>query len=355
MLQLFVGYEVVTPAGAISPAGVTAIFNVITSENVRESEDWQKLNPTWKGRGLPALPTDWQWTWVVTGKGEYIGTFTKRVAKYYFKSYELKCPPSFLQKIGELARVHSGEATHYKFRFVDEFNWTPGDYGDSGSCYWGSNSEALNVLTDNAARAVLFEEPIRARAWVAENLPENDLIIVFNGYGFSGDSTLSIARILAHWKGVSYKRIELRNHNVDNGTLWINAGRGYIVGPAESLERWAEFDFQWGEPRSCENCGCGVNDGYWGVDECLYCEDCYYEIFDSCEWCSETYYHDDMYWVGDSRFCNHCFERQCFVCYRCGEPYRNSEAHEHEDGYAYCEACISEILAEMEDNEVDDE
>ena len=32
--------------------------------------------------GLPDLPPDWDWQWKVNGKGEYVGTFPKRVAKY---------------------------------------------------------------------------------------------------------------------------------------------------------------------------------------------------------------------------------------------------------------------------------
>ncbi len=219
------------PEGTISDTGQELISALIASQKIRE-DAWKALNPDIDFHYLQPLPNDWNWVWVVTRKADFVGTFAKRVSKYYHVAQGLKCPAEFIQEIGNIARSHSSDAMSYDFEFVARIDWEAGAFGDDGSCWWGEYEEARSLLIDNGGRAVRFYRDGAGigRAWMA---PYNEtLYILFNGYGFVGDSTLVIARIVAEFLGLSYKRIELENHN---GLMFINNDTGYLIGPHDMI------------------------------------------------------------------------------------------------------------------------
>jgi hypothetical protein len=47
--------------------------------------------------------------------------------------------------------------------------------------------------------------------------------------------TSDVARIFAHYLGVSYRRIGLTNRGSDSGLIYINSGRGFVVGPESAV------------------------------------------------------------------------------------------------------------------------
>ncbi len=245
MLDLNVRYKLDAPAGTISDTGIDLIEAFIQEQDP-QSEAWKAKNPAYESHFLRMLPDDWQWVWKMD-KGEYRGTFPKRVSKYYYKELGLRCPQEFVEKIGNLAKQHSEDNTHYDFEFVDEFTWQAGDYGDDGSCFWGGRSLARKFIAKNGGLAMLFYSKWgagKARAWIAQL--KDDQYIVFNGYGFPGNPTLICARTLSMFLDAKYKRIWLTNHGMDDGTVWINGGIGYLIGKPEQIDEVEEFDLQWG-------------------------------------------------------------------------------------------------------------
>src|SRR5688572_6324743 len=196
--ERYTRYSVTFPQGEISPSGSNQILDYIYAQSL-QTEAWKTLNPEAKATFLPVLPDDWQWTWIVQ-RGEYVGTLPKRIRSFYFKQHGIKCPDSFIEQIGNLARQHSDSQSYYTFEIVDQFDWEAGDFGDSGSCYWGGNAGARIMLNDNGGMAVCFFTDSGhgyARAWFVEI--DTDLFIIFNGYGFGRgiNATLTIARVLA--------------------------------------------------------------------------------------------------------------------------------------------------------------
>lgn len=338
-------YLVKAPKGAISERGVTAIQQFIKLQNLKNDE-WQAKNPDLESRWLTVLPDDWSWLWLVTGRGEYVGTFPKRVSKYYYQTNGIKCPNSFLQELGNIARRHSEDELSYEFDFTDTFNWNDGDFADSRSCFWGGRSEAREWLTDSGALAIRFYEGDKgkARAWL---MPiEDNRFVIFNGYGLT---TLAIARIFATFIGLSYKKISLDNQGVTDGTLWINDGKGYLVGAADAIATIYAYDFYIGESEmTCDECGNVTNedDAYYTPDGLPLCDTCFYDICDYCHDCGETHWRDDMTYVesSDRDVCERCLDRRYSWCDAC-EQYHHEASVTYVDDTCYCEDCLPEHTA----------
>lgn len=323
MYELYQRYTIQMPQGVISETGVRELRSYIANTSI-QADEWRALNPACERPALAALPDDWQWQWLVTGKGDYVGTFPKRVRKYYFKQFGIKCPNNFIEQLGNIARTHSEKEVSYTFEIVNRIDWHSGDYADYGSCYWGGNSGAREMLIENGGLAIRFSDEDGkgyARAWLVP--VEDDLHIIFNGYGLQ---TINIARIFAHWQGgLDYKKIDLTNHNTDTGTLYINSGVGYIIGDTSIVESYSAYDFEWGEidGMACDNCGETMHpdNSYIAPDDSSYCEECYYNNCFTCDDCGEPAWQDNEFYIdSQSRsVCQYCFERRYSSCYNCGE------------------------------------
>jgi hypothetical protein len=250
MYKLNKRYKMTAPKGTITPTGVREIFSLIYAQNVQDG-DWAKRNPDWEGtRYLPTLPDNWAWVWVVQKGETYRGKFPKRVAQYYKKVHNLKAPDAFIEQIGNIARAHSEELSVYYFDFTRDFDWEEGDFGDDGSCFWGGNAAALDMLYANGAQAIRFYNNYGhgiARAWLVPMEAEG-ITFIFNGYGFPGNPTLTVAQAFARFTELRYQQVALTNNGSDDDTLWINSGIGYVIGKAKRIEEIHHYDFGWYDP-----------------------------------------------------------------------------------------------------------
>lgn len=341
-------YIVTMPVGEISAEGVRLILDHIYSQ-LLQGETWKASNPTCEIHALPDLPDDWQWAWVIN-EGRYKGTLPKRIRNYYFKAHGIKCPDSFIEQLGNLARQHSESQTIYQFQIVDEFDWQAGDFGDYGSCYWDGNAGARLMLKENGGLAICFFTQSGmgyARAWLVE-IGER-LYIIFNGYGIERgvNATLTIARIFAQFLNVTYKKIGLDNYR--GNSLYINGGIGYIIGMPESLADISEWDFGWDEmyADTCYSCGVMLDEYEvnYGADDQIYCEGCFYELFDHCEHCHEVYHRDNVDYIESSGqyLCRYCRAQTHDICTNCDEWYPKSDLHEHADAL-YCWDCLNDEI-----------
>ena len=345
MLELNTRYSFTMPQGTISDEGLRLIKAYADSQSLY-SDSWRKANPELSRSYLPAIPNDWVWTWLVAGKGEYVGTFPKRLSKFYFQEHGIKCPTSFVQELGNLARQHSSEQITFTFDFNNRFDWEAGDYGDNNSCYFTDRRAALGMLRDNDALAIRFYEGDKGigRAWVAKLVEKR--YIVFNGYGIAGDATLKIAQIMATWLGLGYKHIDLDNYGQTGGTLWINGGNGYLIGTSEQTAAMDSHDLQFDcdECYSCANCGDEMNEdeSYYTPDGESYCNSCFDNHCAYCAHCDETFFRDDMRYIEDmGEVCERCLERRYEYCSNCSE-YRPKDDFMVIKEEVYCTNCQPE-------------
>lgn len=94
--------------------------------------------------------------------------------------------------------------------------------------------------------------------------------------------------------------------------------------------------------RTCAECGCVIeeHDDYYEVDGKIYCEDCYNELFETCEDCGSTHLREDMAWVEgyDHYVCQDCYEDNYIECANCGSLEYRRNAYRSNDGLI-CENC----------------
>lgn len=346
MLTLNQHFTLKMPDGAITNTGVSQIVRLLT--NIHLVGEWATLNPDRIQRTALRinLPTDWEWTWLAK-HGDYRGTLPKRVSQYLWKQHRVKCPDSFKAQIGNIAKKHVTTGLTYQYDFVDEIDWQSGDFGDSGSCYWGSNSSAIDILQDNGCYAIrFFDENGKgmARAWIA---PWDDGYVVFNGYGFPSNATVTAAKVLAqHLGNWDYRKVYLTNRGNTSGVLYINSGNGYLVTETPSAAQTVDLGFDEPCEYFCEDCNECLNadDIYITPDGETYCSECFYEHADSCYNCSETFYLDDLYYGSDDhRYCERCFERYFNVCEDCSETHSHDDLTYADDG-VHCPDCLEELF-----------
>jgi hypothetical protein len=340
---LYKRYSFTMPKGTISEVGREIIKDYIRMAAPSREENWQKLNPGTDIFDLKRLPENWQWVWSVTQKGsEYgVGKFPTRVAKFYKETMKLKCPPEFLEKLGTFARDHSSDPQTYHFEIVNEIDWDRGDFGDPVSCWWTDYSAARKTLTDGGGLAIRFYESAQgnrgiARAWLA---PTQDMWVLFNGYGFSGDSRLVIVRMLTEYLGVSYKKVSLENHN---NLMYINDDRGYLLGYHDVVKDITHVSLKIGPVRVyCHKCGNSHYEHESIIDAQgnHMCRRCYDRMWGTCPGCAEQgcsprYNRQDMVnVVGIGVFCVDCAPDHGKPCLHCNDYYQNhslTEIHGHQ-------------------------
>lgn len=342
--QAGVQYTFTTPQGTISETGIRLIEEYISRQTPRVSESWIAVNEAVTiPFSLPLLPEDWKYTWIVTGKAPYVGTFPKRISKFYYKNFGIKCPTEFLTNIGNIARTHSSEQKTYSFDFTNEFDWESGDFGDGGSCYFGGRSGARQMISEADGLAVRFFDSNGnglARAWI---LPHGNIHVFFNGYGMQ---LVTIVRVIATWAGLSYVKVTVTNRGRSNDTLWINGDSGYVMGETSIIEDIQDVDFDLDDIHVdiCENCGDPIHedDVYWGIDQ-AYCEYCYYQLFRECDECGTVDFINDMKYIESEEIevCDRCYSRHFSTCSECGDVFRKSNLIAI-DVKLYCEDCKPE-------------
>ena len=139
-----------------------AEMHSLTVEGDSVSEEGIREVDTWLGNHhKPYLPNDFSNQWTLAGKTHpYTGTFPTRVKLWLIKEHQIKLTKEEISEIGNLARKNVVPAKKYWFDFVDRIEWSSGDFGDRGSCYWGDHRLAKAMLTDHGSVAIrLYDYP----------------------------------------------------------------------------------------------------------------------------------------------------------------------------------------------------
>jgi hypothetical protein len=308
-----------------------------------------------EGFRLWHLTDKWVWHWTVTGKGEYVGTLPKRLAKFIYKRYAVKLAPSQLAQVGELLANNIPKSKSVVFRVRNTIDWRAGAFHDDGSCYWGCRSAARSVVEENGYAICFYnpDEPIRhpgsgiARCWAG--LRPDDTLVIFNAYGML---LQDVAHIISFVLGAYYKRCILCNNGANDGLLWINGATGFILGRQDQFTTSTpHIDLEWGMSADCNICDrCGQS--VWGdlsaVGGSMWCDECADEYSTSCDHCGEIYETDGLCYVHGKYYCDECLDREFTRCEHCGEYALNDDTTDV-DGDSYCEGCLQRLCVECEE------
>lgn len=278
-------------------------------------------------------------------------------------------------EIGNIISRGTLKRGDYWIDITDKFDWQSGQFGDEGSCYWGSRAAARPGLQKYGAYAIRFFTPDwqegMGRAWIA---PTGDGgCVVFNvygdvkleedGWGMRGNLE-NVAAVLSLLTGSTGKRVKLTNYGTETGTVWINNASGFRLGGTSrdnSVDLEVDTEDE-EEGYTCCNCGAHIEEyeAFFTdnvVDDGPYCEYCYMEMFFRCDACERDFDRDDerelvyrdrwMRYATHHTVCPDCFELHGGeYCYECGEVISTQvDNYTHDnDGSIYCERCAEVYL-----------
>lgn len=347
-------------------------------------------------RYLPSLPFDWDWDWTVQ-KGTYRGKVAKRIAQYYRETLGIDLSGRVQEEIGTITGRHRVEPATYYFDFNNTLDWNAGDFGDETSCFWQSRTKDRYTLMYNQAWAVrLFRDAEGkqgfARAWIVPDTPKDGQFVIFNGYGYEGDSTMEVAKIVAQHFGWGLREIQLRNKGERTQNFFFNAnGRGIVIGAEDTLEDYNprnlarntddyfRYDFRWATNVIGQCCitgewlvedkffhhhrgryysregynqhfaECTVTGQAYPRDElvmlpsgALVCETAWRDMTIPCHYCTQRELKERFHWLDGSALmvCQDCFDRHCVTCEHNHQMYLREDTTFIEDNGFYSEEGI---------------
>lgn len=316
------------------------------------------------------------------GGPKYVGSFTKRFSKFQHQVAGINMPTEAISQVGNIFSKHSSGGGKHFLDFTKKINWTDGDFGDGGSCFWGCRSGAKDLLMDNGAYAVrLYRQNAYydskfdgiGRAFLLPHPDNSNVYVLFNAYGPLTYTTL--ARLIAYRHGLSYfAPANVSNNDTCEGVLYINSGRGALLGTVEDIaevtgdDSYPSVDFgidesDYDERNPCSDCGDNVHpdEAYSSPDGDTLCGYCFERNYFCCHHCNETYALEDSQEWRRRLWCNHCLEREgvvrCDCCDKLSDDNRDVNGETicsscFEDNYCFCEHC-SDLVHNDEVTECD--
>lgn len=258
---------------------------------------------------LGALEDEIGCAWVVS-RGAIAGTWPKRLATWFRRNCREWLTPAVATCIARLGAKYGPEvnsATEYHCDITGDLDWSRGAFGDSGSCFWGTNRAARDRMVEDGTLALRLYRPGTgdgyARAWLSVVWDGNAgqlLPVVWNAYGAS---LVTFARILATVTGWSYSAVELSNKGATTGLIYVNGGTGYALHPVDVAPS-AALDLDIDDSTSCPSCGAD--------EECGECDNCSERSCD-CGWCDKC-----EHTRCECECCSYCgTNNRCGECDRC--------------------------------------
>ena len=366
---------------------ITLPVNMISDDGIKIFNEWIDA------KNLPETPPGWDWIWVAKN-GPYVGTFPKRYSNYVYKYCGIRMSPSDLSNMGNMIAAHTSKTSEYIIDFTDSFDWEAGDFGDGGSCFWEHSRKGVRTAIYNAGGIAIrfwkqykpFEEEAcsdcaevkrynrrstsrcnkcfrkaysnklvkelskkyggmygYARAWFLPYIRNSqDRGVVFNGYSSGGAhteiQTLGIVRVISHFLGLSYKKVDFYNSERDGGFVYINNGIGYLLGGASNIDSINEVAINM-ELRcwQCKTKISGLGLHCFVDTKRTYCPDCGDKLLCVCSLCLKYVPKNEAKRVLGRVLCTTCESRAIKTCIVCKERFSYVDLRR-----VRCDRCIRE-------------
>jgi hypothetical protein len=354
--------------------------NGITKEGFYELRNWfimngkDKLTQTLDEIYIPK--TAWS-KWMISEKGEYVGTWPKRFAKYCYEEKGIKFKSTDLAEIGAILSRHCERGTRSFFwQFCKHMEWGNGRFGERNhtSCWWTDNhyrATRLGIRHHPDTFTVLFYEDESGYIGHKETAgigrcvgakTEKGLVI-FNAYG---EYTLNrIAQVMATHMGLSYRRVMVKGH--PNQMIYINMGNkdneqvdeevvidghhnggsigfGFLIGEEAIINGITDVnlpDFRFKDV-NCEYCGKPLYSAdSMHIQDRYYCDKCIKEHISRCELCHELTDEEGktkVYYNG--KYVDSCYRHEPQECSVHGKTLNNIYKVWHSKK-SYCSECMT--------------
>jgi len=300
------------------------------------------------------MPDNWNWNLDAChlfGGIEVQGKLTERIEKYLKSRYNVSLDSkdrSVLNKITD-----DGENQVFKVKFVDSFEWEPGDFIDYDCYYWDKTIlEIESILLSNDATPIIIYNENGEGIARAITMNKEDHMIVFHSCGINLEE---LTKMLAAYFNCEYKIMQVKGtNNIEKyiqdekvgvlSKLMPNVVNGYTYKLEMNMENILR----------CKNCKM-----YCYIDTCkflnhkkeeCYCEWCHFILHAyTCDGCHKEYFekHDEYTYInaikGGFMLCPNCLKKYEIVeCNKCGSHYLESEAEKwfvEKDRGKHCIKC----------------
>jgi hypothetical protein len=297
------------------------------------------------------------------------GKLTKRIKNALKKTYDIKLSADLVSQIGNYIYDKTQNYRSFRFWIDDDMN-TNGEFGDSGSCFmvggcYRSNFIAMQNSDDHLVIKVQVknksgEYSNYARAWVWHNYNQS-VFVLFNGYNLKAKpiGDMLIAAIGDHnW--IIDESSSFRTSVYMNGDYRIirqkTDGEYYN-------DRFDDCVIDEGIT-TCYECGDTIDEyeTYYVMDH-DYCENCYCELFSTCDRCEEHMYRDDAIAIdhGEQYYCEYCADNHSYKCDECDDYFSEDCIYcvidDSGDEIMLCDECVddhSEYCSQCGDRFTDD-
>lgn len=230
-----------------------------------------KIYREWRTRYDPLKNFPWMelafeitWKWLDEKKMP----LPRRLSDFLIKYGDYRLSSSFWGSLGNEIREKTPMVSEYCLRITNQFNWTPGAFGDGGSCMFESRSSTKQAMaesgkffalqhftSDNSdnprGMAVMLKDwgtyYSASRCWlfptsVFINNVEEDIVVCFNSYGRY--PLQQLAKLVQALTGAeTTKRVSVSNRNSTCGGVYVNSGGGIVVGSERALSMIEHIDF----------------------------------------------------------------------------------------------------------------
>lgn len=312
------------------------------------------------------------------------GRILKRFRKWYKSEYDVNISDSEFGIIGDCLQyfISKGGLELY-FDFTFTFDWNDGQFGHSGSCWWGCYKESLPTFENGGGFAIRFyndgnqsDDNGIGRTWA---IIQDSRIYCFNSYGTSRANVSKALKEFFTKKGIDLHFSKCDIHNSESNEIpYINGGTGFVMyqhgdtiedGHSHDINLFVESSYR------CEACNSRLNEDeiYSAGDSTIYCSDCFNERYFYCEKCGEdcdrdsececdgkyyceycanrlgfqkcdqcNEYHKDIVEYNSDVYCQDCFDNSNLSkCDHCDEVFESDELIEYDNNH-YCDDCIPE-------------
>lgn len=261
------------------------------------------------------------------------GRFTVRIGRHLKVEYGIKLTDSVRSEIGNLYNDSKESEKSYRYDITNDFSWDDGDFGKSGSCWWGQNGTSYidsrdSLYSSGGFGLRIYDEHNNGigRVWL---YPVSGRVYLFNAYGIDlKDASRIILRVYADYCSEVCK---FRKANIDSPSyFYVNNGKGTVV--YKDSDNRDSFDID-------------LDDTLRQTDDVFSREDVF-EYY--CNSCGDGIDEDNVYCANDDVYCEHCYNNNFSSCDKCGESYNNDYVHEvcgHPRYYYLCDDCMRDVGA----------
>lgn len=249
------------PGNSVDIKGINAIVEFFSKNNNRKLQEIAGYVNEFLLREGPGVdPHAVTVEWRTSG-----GLLPKRISRFVKEKFDVKMSNDELGALGSLAGGFAPKESSFVLDVTNgrrAMTWSPGDFGDSGSCLWGAEKSYVRwqFETQHNAFAVRFFQPTAqvergsqalqiakqgvGRCW---GVVQNGKLFLFNAYG--PHSLLTTSRLLVAMMGGGFNIrnvAKLTNKGGRCPIFYINGTKGFVIGkePEDQLPVTHDFNME---------------------------------------------------------------------------------------------------------------